>query len=259
MGRRLSGSIASPAKKPGTSVPACVRVEDDMRSAICAAFVLATVTVLPASADDVLLVSPKVMEFYNGTYQGLKPPRAIAVSADGRHLGYSYCPEHRCYMTPSARALAMQACVKAGGQGCRIFAIDDDIEANYRVMDLSDLLLPAAGTVAPKTPPAAAQPCAGKTPEQCQPSGGTVVAKAPPAATQPCVGKTPQQCQTIADFAARRKQIEDKWAKTIAEQRRYACASGTEGRPCMVAKQSEADRDAELSALDTELRRQLME
>jgi hypothetical protein len=204
-----------------------------MRSAICAAFVLATVTVLPAIADDVLLVSPKIMEFYNGTYQGLKPPRAMAVAADGRHMGYSYCPEHRCYMTPSARDLAMQACVKTGGQGCRIFAIDDDIEANYRVMDPSDLLSPSASIVMPKT--------------------------TPPAATQPCVGKTQEQCQKIAaDFAERRKQIEDKWAKTIENQRRYACGNSMTGSTtCMIAKQSETDRDAELSALDTELRRQL--
>ena len=233
-----------------------------MRSALCAAFVLATVTVLPASADDVLLVLPKVMEFYNGTYQGLKPPRAMAVSADGRHMGYSYCPDYRCYMNPSARDLAMQACAKAGGLGCRIFAVGDDIEANYRVMDLSDLLSPSASTVAPKaTQPAATPSCAGKTPEQCQPPASTVVAKAsPPAATPSCAGKTPEQCQTIAaDFAARRKQIEDKWAKTIDQQRRYACVSGTDGHPCMLVKQSEADRDAELNALDAELRRQLTE
>jgi len=121
-----------------------------MRSAICAAFVLATVTVLPAIADDVLLVSPKIMEFYNGTYQGLKPPRAMAVAADGLHMGYSYCPEHRCYMNPSARDLAMQACFKTGGQGCRIFAIDDDIEVEYRVMDLSELQLPARPIVSPE-------------------------------------------------------------------------------------------------------------
>jgi hypothetical protein len=203
-----------------------------MRGAIGVALVLAAVTVLPAIADDVLVVSPKIMEFYNGTYQGLKPPRAMAVAADGRHMGYSYCPEHRCYMNPSARDLAMQACVKTGGQGCRIFAIGDDIEVNYRVMDLSALLSPSGSTVVPK--------------------------EVPPGATQPCVGKTAEQCQAItADFAERRKQIEDKWAKTIDAQRRYACASGTAGRPCMVAKQSEADRDAELSALDTELRRRL--
>jgi hypothetical protein len=233
-----------------------------MRSAVCAAFVLAAVTALPAIADDVLLVSPKIMEFYNGTYQGLKPPRAMAVSADGHHMGYSYCPDYRCYMNPTARDLAMQACAKTGGQGCRIFAVDDDIEANYRVMDLSDLLSPSANTVAPKAPqPSVTQSCAGKTSEECQPPGSTVVATAsPPAATPSCAGKTPEQCQAIAaDFAARRKQIEDKWAKTIAEQRRYACVSGTDGHPCMLVKQSEADRDAELSALDTELRRQLTE
>lgn len=203
-----------------------------MRSALCAAFVLATVAVLPASADDVLLVSPKLMEFYNGAYQSLKQPRAIAVAADGVHVGYSYCPEHRCTMTPTARDLAMQACVKAGGQGCRIFAIGDDIEVDYRVMDLSDLLSSSGRAVA--------------------------ATEAPPGATQRCVGKTPEQCQAIAaEYADRRKQIEAKWTTAIDRQRRYACASGTEGRPCMAVKQSEADRDAELSALDTELRRQL--
>jgi hypothetical protein len=206
---------------------------DFLRSAKCTALIVAVIAASPALADEaVLVVSPKVIEFYNGAYKGLKPPRAIAVAADGLHFGYSYCPEYRCYMIPSARDLAMQACVKAGGQGCRVFAVDDDIEVNYRVMDLSDLLSALGRTTAPK--------------------------EAPPAPTLTCVGKTQEQCQKIAaNFAEQRRQIEAKWAKTIEEKRRFYCASGTAGAPCMVVKQSEADRDAELSALDAKMRRQL--
>jgi hypothetical protein len=200
-----------------------------MRSAICTAFVLATVAALPTIADEVvLMVSPKVIEFYNGAYKSLKPPRAIAVADDGFHFGYSYCPEYRCTMNPTARNLAMQGCVKGGGRGCRIFAIGDDIKVNYRVMDHSDLRPPEADVVSPEP-------------------------------TQPCVGKTQEQCQKIAaDFAEQRKQIEAKWAKTIDQQRRFYCGYGYgAAAPCMVVNKSEADRDAELSALDTELRRQL--
>ncbi len=207
---------------------------DFLCSAKRAALILAVIAASPALADEaVLVVSPKVIEFYNGAYKSLKPPRAIAVAADGRHLGYSYCPEHRCYMIPSARDLAMQACVKTGGQRCRVFAVDDDIKVNYRVMDLSDLLSGLGRTTATK--------------------------EASPAPTQPCVGKTQEQCQKIAaDFAERRKQVEEKWAKTIENQRLHACGNSMTGStPCMIVKQSEADRNAELSALDAEMQRQL--
>jgi len=204
-----------------------------MRSALCTAFVLAAVTALPASADDdVLTVSPKLMEFYDGAYQNLKPPRAIAVATDGIHVGYSYCPEYRCTMNPTARDLAMQACVKTGGQGCRIFAIDDDIKVKYRVREIIDPLPPGENVVEPD--------------------------QLPPGATQPCVGKTPEQCRAIAaDFAGRRRQVEAKWTKIIEQKRRFYCTGYGASPPCNVVKESEADRDAELSALDTELRRQL--
>ena len=70
--------------------------------------------------------------------------------------------------------------------------------------------------------------------------------------------KTQEQCQKIAaDFAEQRKQIEAKWAKTIDQQRRFYCYGYGAAAPCMVVKKSEGERDAELSALDTELRRQL--
>ncbi len=206
---------------------------DFRRSAMLTALTIAVIAAPPAVADEaVLAVSPKIIEFYNGAYKSLKSPRAIAVAADGLHYGYSYCPEYRCYMIPSARDLAMQACVKAGGQGCRVFAIDDDIEVNYRVMDLSDLLSTMRRTTAPK--------------------------EAPPAPTQPCVGKTQEQCQKIAaDFAERRKQVEAKWTKLIDEKRRFYCTGYGAAAPCNVVKKSEADRDAELAALDAEMRRRL--
>lgn len=206
---------------------------DFLRSAKCTALIVAVIAASPALADEaVLAVSPKIIEFYNGAYKSLKPPRAIAVAADGLHFGYSYCPEYRCYIVPSARDLAMQACVKAGGRGCRVFAVDDDIKVNYRVMDLSDLLSTLGRTVVPK--------------------------EATPAPTRPCVGKTPEQCQKIAaDFAERRKQVEAKWTKLIDEKRRFYCTGYGAAAPCNVVKKSEADRDAELSALDAEMQRQL--
>jgi TPR repeat protein len=88
-----------------------------------------------AAGEDILAVSRELIEFFNGKYKRLHPPRAIAVSADGFRWGYSYCGEYRCKIVPSARDLAMQACAQAGGRGCRIFAIDDDIKVKYRVVD----------------------------------------------------------------------------------------------------------------------------
>jgi hypothetical protein len=135
-------------------------------------------------------------------------------------------------MIPSARDLAMQACVKTGGQGCRVFAVDDDIKVTYRVMDLSDLLSGLGRTTAPK--------------------------EASTAPTQPYAGKTQNQCQKIAaDFAERRKQVEAKWTKLIDEKRRFYCTGYGAAPPCNVVKQSEADRGAELGALDAEMQRQL--
>jgi len=87
------------------------------------------------TGEDVLVVSPDIITFFNGAYQRLHPPKAIAVSADGFHMGYSYCEEYRCKIVPSARDLAMQACAQTGGHGCRIFAVGDDIKVKYRIMD----------------------------------------------------------------------------------------------------------------------------
>jgi hypothetical protein len=123
------------------------RVLNPVGSAGRAALMVAAIAASspPLADEPVFLVSPQVIEFYDGTYRNLKPPRAIAVSADGLHLGYSYCPEYRCYLVPSARDLAMQACAKAGGKGCRVFAVNDDIKVNYRVM------LPESPIVSPET------------------------------------------------------------------------------------------------------------
>jgi len=200
-------------------------------AAIGTVVIFAVAAAPPAIAGgDTLMVSPEVNAFFNGAYRNLNPPRAIAVSADGFHFGYSYCPDHRCYMVPSARDLAMQACAQAGGLRCRIFAVDDDIQVEYRVMDIATLTAPAPAL--PKDQPSLV--------------------------TRPCANKTQAQCDRIAaDFAARRKQIEENWAKKIEEQQRFYCSSGTGGHPCMIVKQSEATRDAELSALDAELQQQL--
>jgi len=200
---------------------------------LCSAAGAALIAVATAAApadEPVFAISPKIVDFFNGAYRNLKSPRAIAVADDGLHWGYSYCPEHRCHVIPSARDLAMQACVKVGGQRCRIFAVDDDVEISYRVMNLAELR-----QWLPVVPPKATSP----------------------ATALPCVGKTPAQCQKIAaDFAEQRSQIESKWAKTIDEQRRYSCGMASSA-PCMILKQSEADRDAELTALDAEMRKDL--
>jgi hypothetical protein len=193
-----------------------------------AAFALTIIAAAPATADDAVMVSPQVMQFYNGEYQRLKSPRAIAVAEDGFHFGYSYCPEYRCYMNPSARSLALQACTQTGGRGCRIFAIDDEIQVSYRVMEGGTL--PETATIAP---------------EEEQP-------------TLPCMGKTREQCRQIAaDFAERRRQVETKWAKIIDQKQRFYCTGYGAAPPCNVVKDAQAERDAELSSLDAELLRQL--
>jgi hypothetical protein len=201
------------------------------RGAGCAALVVAAIAgeQQPAAGEDVMVVSPDIIAFYNGEYRRLKPPRAIAVAADGLHLGYSYCPEYRCKPNPSARSLAMQACVKAGGQGCRLFAVNDEILVSYRTMDVPD----RPATTARTDEPSSQLPCAGKAREQCQ--------------------------KIAADFAAQRKEIEAKWAAIIERQRRFYCTGYGASPPCMVVKQAEADRAAELSALDAEMQRRLTE
>ena len=196
-----------------------------------ALLIAVAVATSPALADESeFLVSPSIVDFFNGAYRNLKPPRAIAVATDGLHWGYSYCPEHRCKINPSARDLATQACIQVGGRGCRIFAVDDDIEVSYRVMTPSE--------IRERWPLVSVNPTA-------------------PEAALPCVGKTQAQCQEIAaDYAERRSQIESKWAKTIDEQRRTSCGMASSA-PCMILKQSEAERDAELAALDASMRREL--
>lgn len=86
------------------------------------------------SGGDVMLVSPDVISFYEGKYSSLMRPGAMAVSGDGLYVGYSLCAEINCMMYPSATDLALQACMKAGGRGCRIFAVGDEIKVKYRVM-----------------------------------------------------------------------------------------------------------------------------
>jgi hypothetical protein len=87
-----------------------------------------------AAGGDVMRISPQVMSFYKQDYLGLMRPGAMAVGDDGVHVGYSLCPDIRCTMYPSSTELALSACVKAGGQNCRIFAVGDEITANYKVM-----------------------------------------------------------------------------------------------------------------------------
>lgn len=87
----------------------------------------------PSAADDVLVISPQVFEYYKETYLRNKRPGAMAVSADGLRAGYSYCPDYRCKLNPSARNLALRSCANAGGRDCRIFAVGRDIVTEYRI------------------------------------------------------------------------------------------------------------------------------
>jgi hypothetical protein len=68
-----------------------------------------------------------MFEYYENTYLRNKRPGAMAVSADGLQAGYSYCPDYRCKLNPSARSIALRACSQAGGRVCRIFAVGRDI------------------------------------------------------------------------------------------------------------------------------------
>jgi hypothetical protein len=87
----------------------------------------------PSAADDVLVISPQVFEYYEKTYLKNKRPGAMAVSADGLSAGYSYCPDYRCKLNPSARNRALRSCTKAGGRDCQIFAVGRDIVTEYRI------------------------------------------------------------------------------------------------------------------------------
>lgn len=197
--------------------------------AIGAAFALTTVVAASAIAGDAILVFPEVMQFYNGEYQRLKSPRAIAVAEDGFHIGYSYCPEYRCTMNPTARNLALQACAQTGGHGCRIFAIDDELQISYQVMDTA--ALPKTVTAAPTDGPSKPR----------------------------CVGKTQKQCDEIAtDFRVRRKQVETDWDSQIDRWRQLLCGPpGAQNNSASNCKQKIAQlngmRSAALKALDDEL------
>ena len=101
--------------------------------ALASVVVAAAFSARPSSADEVLVVSPQVFEYYENTYLRNKRPGAMAVSADGLSAGYSYCPDYRCKLNPSARNLALRSCAKAGGRDCRIFAVGRDIVTEYRI------------------------------------------------------------------------------------------------------------------------------
>ena len=60
-----------------------LRASDLVHRTMCAALVVAAIAGSRAIADEgVLVISPKIIEFYNGADKSLKPPRHIAVSAD---------------------------------------------------------------------------------------------------------------------------------------------------------------------------------
>jgi hypothetical protein len=191
------------------------------------AFALVFFPALPGMSDEnVLRISPEIIQFYNGAYRSLKSPRAIAIADDGFHFGYSYCPEHRCYINPTASNLAMQACTQSGGHGCRVFAVDDDIRVPYEVATFSF------------------------RPESVQP----VETPTPPAPN--CGSKTQTDCAAIvADFDQRRHLIEAQWTAKLVEVEKRWCHN-INHRPVHCAQKRsevESERDAELRALEQEM------
>ena len=100
---------------------------------LAAVIVAAAFGAKPSAADEVLVISPGVFDYYKNQYLRNKRPGAMAVSADGLRAGYSYCPDYRCKLNPSARNLALRSCAEAGGSDCRIFAVGRDIVVDYRV------------------------------------------------------------------------------------------------------------------------------
>ncbi len=88
------------------------------------------------TAEAPLLISPQVWAYFQA-YTRERQPMAFAVSADGNHAGYSYCPEMRCFnQFASAGPLALGSCTTNGGKDCRIFASGTRIRVAYQVRPL---------------------------------------------------------------------------------------------------------------------------
>jgi len=187
-----------------------------------------TVGITPLRADEVMRIAPHVWKGFE-EYKRRTVPKVFAVSADGLVYGYSYCPEYRCRLMPDARSIALNSCAQGGGKACRVFAVGTDIKVEYKVVPLIPQLAPAPAPT-PATPPA---------PE--------------------CRNKTETECTAIlADFGTRRRAIEGKWAAKIQELRRIHCPGYTNVRLCKnIVTAAEADRDAELKALERELQQAL--
>jgi hypothetical protein len=108
-------------------------------SALALVVVLALVSGVVVRAEDEqeLIISPEIWKTFENDYLTKKRPGAFAVSADGSVVGYSYCSEYRCKLVPSARQIALDACARAGGKSCRIFAVGEDIKVKYRILGSS--------------------------------------------------------------------------------------------------------------------------
>jgi hypothetical protein len=101
-------------------------------------------------AEEPLVVSPEVMAQFE-EYRARRAPMYFAVSSDGLFAWYSYCVDRACGGEQKYRRAAVDDCEKEGGTDCRIFAVGDEIQIEYRVGD------PATMT------PATARPCAIET------------------------------------------------------------------------------------------------
>ncbi len=92
-----------------------------------------------ARADEPLVVSPDVMAGFE-EYKHRKKPIYFAVSADGLIYSYFYCSERQCDTARNYRRLAIEECEKLGGADCRIFAVGDEIQVEYRLGDPSTMV-----------------------------------------------------------------------------------------------------------------------
>jgi hypothetical protein len=92
-----------------------------------------------ARADEPLVVSPEVMADF-AQYKARKKPLYFAVSKDGLTSWYSYCLDYNCQETQSYRMEAIKRCEGQAGSACMIFAVEDEIQVDYRVGDAATMV-----------------------------------------------------------------------------------------------------------------------
>ena len=87
---------------------------------------------VPARAGEDVALHPDVWTAYEA-YLGKRWPGAFAVSRDGAAYGHAACTTVMCDLSAAKRE-ALQSCRNAGGTGCIVFAVRDEIRLGYRVL-----------------------------------------------------------------------------------------------------------------------------